>query len=254
MKKLFAIILTLFCVMNLINPVLAEAETWHCDTCGTDRSTQFCPVCGSQKPSDISGNAEDSLKPWPVISLEGTAVNLRPLGDEAMRHQAYFGPGKLYGQAGAYKPSKVINAAILFREGDYVLVDLDYETAGKRCVYFRSNTLLDAPDIKELDLQGYSAKTTMTMIPQQGPGNAYECVVQKKPSPYADWTVQELAGAFGGSVEIWEALQPRHNSVYLEKSSSVTVFFQTKGWVFAEFNCSLGLIRAWLPAAYVAVE
>lgn len=114
--------------------------------------------------------------------------------------------------------------------------------------------LLDAPDTKELDLKGYRAKTTMTMIPQQGPGNAYECVVQKEPSPYADWTVQELAGTFGGSVEIWEALQPRHNSVYLKAGSSVTVFFQTKGWIFAEFNCSLGLIRAWLPAAYVAAE
>lgn len=254
MKKTLIVLVALVCLTSLISPVLATGDTWYCDTCGTDRTTPFCPICGSQKPGDHSGSTDQLCPLWPARNTDGTAVILRPLEDENLRHQAYFGPGKTYGQAGAYKPYKVINATALFREGDYVLVDLNYETAGRRCVYFRSNMLLETSGIENLDLEGVSAKTTMTFIPQQGPGNAYECVVQTKPSPYADWTAEQLAGAFGGSVEIWEAVQPRHNSVYLEKGSPVTVFFQVDDWVFAEFSCSLGLIRAWLPAEYVAAE
>ena len=254
MKKALVVLVAMICVTSLIIPALAGEDTWYCDMCGLDRNTPFCPTCGSQKPVDRSGSTDHSHPIWPVRITEGTSVILRPLVDKDMRHQAYFGPDKTYGQAGAYKPYKVINATALFQEGDYVLVDLDYETAGRRCVYFRNNMLLETSDVKNLDLDGFSAKTTMTLIPHQGPGYEYEGIVQTKPSPYADWTLQQLVGAFGGSVEIWEALQPRHNSVYLEKGSSITVFFQTENWAFAEFSCSLGLIRAWLPVEYVVAE
>ena len=39
----------------------------------------------------------------------------------------------------------------------------------------------------------------------------------------------------------------------LEEGTDVNVFFETEGWVFAEFDCEMGTIRAWLPAEYVAV-
>ena len=200
-----------------------------------------------------AGALAGSGKTWPVIELDGEDTVLNSLSDSEGRRQAYYGPGSNYAQAGAYKPYKVLSAEALYREGNYTLVDMDYQTAGKRCVYFRTSYLTSqsapaaAPD-------RFPARTTVSLIPMCGPGLAYEAVVQKEPSPYADWDLLDLVGKFGGSWEIYEALQDRTYSVVLSQNSLVNVLFETEGWVFAEFECSIGMIRAWLPAEYVVAE
>ena len=198
--------------------------------------------------------AEEPVNPWPVLELEGMKVSLRPL-DEEGRHQAYFGPDNSYSGAGAYKPAKVISARALFQEGQYILVDMDYRTAGRRCVYFRYSSLNKANSIEMLNPEAYPAVTTTFLMPLLGPGNDYSTVVQTTPSKYEGLSLAELASLFGGSYEIMEALKAERNTIVLDQGTDVSVFFETSnGWVFAEFSCDLGRIRAWLPAEFISAK
>ncbi len=194
-----------------------------------------------------------SEKTWPVIELNGETTTLKPLSNSDERRQAYYGPDKYYAQAGAYKPYKVVSIKALYQEGDYTLVDMDYQTAGKRCVYFRTS-YLPGSSAPTASSDRYPASTTIDLIPMCGPGLAYETVTQRKPSPYADWDVISLVEKFAGSWEIYQALQDRKYAVVLPQDSRISILFEAEGWVFAEFDCSIGLIRAWLPAEYVAAE
>ena len=163
--------------------------------------------------------------PWPVISLTGSSTALKPSKDESRRYQSMFGPGKHYPGAGAYKPYKVTSATALMREGDYVLVDMSYKTVGRRILYFKVSSLTNA-SVEEVRLQAYPATATTTIQPLFGPGYAYDEV---------DVTTKNKTTA----------------KVTIGAGTRVSVFFEANGWVFAEFNCSIGLIRAWLPADQV---
>lgn len=204
--------------------------------------------------STVCANAfARSEKPWPVIELDGEATTLNTLSDSEGRRQSYYGPGNNYAQAGAYKPYKVVSAKALYREGNYTLVDMDYKTAGKRCVYFQTS-YLTSQFAQPASPERYPAKTTVSLIPMCGPGLAYETVIQREPSPYANMDWRDLVGEFGGSWEIYEALQDRTYTVIIPQDCHIDILFEANEWVFAEFNCSIGLIRAWLPAEYVIAE
>lgn len=100
-----------------------------------------------------------------------------------------------------------------------MLVDLDYPT-GRQIVYFKKIDLTTLPE-ETVELVPYPSATVCAVTPLLGPGNQY------------------------GKV--------KHNGkeVLLDADTPVNVFFETEGWVFAEFDCSIGLIRAWLPADQV---
>lgn len=162
---------------------------------------------------------------WPVISLTGSGTALKPSKDESRRFQSTFGPGKNYPGAGAYKPYKVTSATALMREGDYVLVDMSYKTVGRRILYFKASSLTNA-SVEEVRLRAYPATTMATIQPLFGPGYAYDEV---------EVTMQNKTTA----------------KVTIGAGTRVSVFFEANDWVFAEFNCAIGLIRAWLPADQV---
>ena len=193
---------------------------------------------------------------WPVRDTTGTRVSFRSFGnDSEQRHQSYYGPGKQYAQAGAYKPYKVKTASALFQEGDYVLVDFDYQTAGKHCVYFKASNLANKPYLETVNLTGYPAKTQNMLIPMCGLGSDYEYVTQRKKSKYATYDVTTLCALFGDTWIIYQTIVESYKDdkfcVYLEKGTRVNVFFESRGWVFAEFTCEAGLVRAWLPVSSV---
>ena len=160
-------------------------------------------------------------RPWPVISLTGYGTALKPSKDESRRYQSTFGPGRSYPGAGAYKPYKVTSMTALMREGEYVLVDMSYKTVGRRILYFKDSSLTNAM-AETANYPAYSAVTTTWIQPMFGPGYAYDEVEDQK-----------------------------NNRVTLGAGNRVNVFFEANGWVFAEFGCSLGVIRAWLPADQV---
>lgn len=254
MKKIVSVFLTFLFLISLMSFAGATGESWHCDTCNADRDTEFCPVCGAQKPVASSETSTwvcptcgrelpveynfcpddrtEKVLPagkWPIRILNGVGTSLKKLASTDDRHQSYAGPdGKAYSGTGAYKPFKVSSATALFREGNYVLVDITYKTVGRRCVYFKSSSLVNDA-VESVTLESVPAKVKVEIQPSYGPGAYYD----------------ELEKT------ITEKNKTRTDSVLLEPGTEIKVFFETNGWVFAEFNCSLGLVRAWLPAETV---
>ena len=224
MKKLISLILALACLSALVlSAACADGGSWTCPVCGETfpASYNFCPNDSTMRP--VSGGGS-----WPYMSLSGSGTALRSLKDESARHQSFFGPNrKNYPGAGAYKPYKVSRATALFREGDYVLVDMSYTTVGRRCVYFRASSLTNA-SVQAVTLSGHSARVTSRVQPHFGPGYEYDEV---------DRTVTNRKTGRNTT-----------EKVMVDAGSRITVFFECSGWVFAEFGSSLGTIRAWIPA------
>lgn len=176
--------------------------------------------------------AENSSGAWPIRQMGGTAVRLNTLDDSEARHQSFFGPAAQYPGAGAYKPGRVTDAIALFREGDYVLVDLSYRTVGRRCVYFRTSSLSKGT-VEEEKMKAYPAQILESVQPKFGPGAVYDDVEQTVRNP-------------------WTGVASRY-PVELRAGCDVSVFFETDGWVYAEFSCVIGLIRAWIPVECITV-
>ena len=279
MKKAtaFCLVMILLCTM-LAGIAYADGETWHCETCDADRDTAFCPVCGAKRPDpepsvwycptcgkEISneysfcpddGTAKPgSVSVWPKRDLTGTPVTIKPYPtnkdpDKTMRRQAYLGPDKnKYPGAGSYRPGMVTSAAALFREGDYIFVDLLYHEKEKRVVYFLDYSLQEVPaSLEFVSLTGQPATVSTGAVAMMGPGSDYEVLEISVKSKYADWDIDDLVDQFAGSYEIWRALQSNRYTVIVDEGTDITVFFEYNGWLFAEFGTAIGNVRAWLPA------
>ena len=174
-----------------------------------------------------TGPEQSGQGEWPERDLGGIPVIIKPYpnNDKQSRRQAYLGPEKnQYPGAGSYRPAMVNSASALFREGDYVLVDLLYETK-ERCVYFRTDSLQVVPASLELvTLTGYPAKIKQAAVAMMGPGNNYEAL---------ETTIKS-------------------QQAVLEPDTEIMVFFEYNGWVFAEFDIDVGKVRAWLAADMVS--
>lgn len=223
MKKMICLIAAMICLVSMITgAACADGGTWYCENCGTDRNTEWCPNCGARRPD----NGETD---WPMMNLIGSGTALNTLKDKEGRHQSFFGPNrKSYPGAGAYKPYKVTSATALFREGSYVLVDLSYRTVGRRCVYFLASSLVNS-NVEELSLnEAYTAITACEYQPRFGPGSIYD-------------PLERTVG-------------DKRYGIRIAKGTKIQVLFEMDHWVFAEFRCALGLVRAWFPldAVYAA--
>ena len=225
-----------------------------CDECGnyfamaydaTDGSTSphsfwngVCIECGYQEGSPVTdeGYDNESRKPrpsrlpqpvfqasgrWPQMSFRWVSTGFK---STKSRTQAYGGPDSVYPQVGAYKPNRQTSLYALYRENGYVFVDMDCE-GHKRCVYFHDYDLTNK-EADLIDLNAYSARTTRSFIPRYGPGMEYDAVVSKSGS--------------GNTSEV---------TVY--SGTQISALFEMNNWVFAQFNSSIGLIRAWFPVDVV---
>ena len=221
MKKAISILISMILIVSGIACAFADGSDWYCPTCGTHLSGDysFCYNDATPRPgntgSSYSGNGAGTSRPWPSIALGGTRTEPSKK-DPEYRIQAFHGPNKSYSGAGAYKIKKIVALKVLFSEGGFVYVDVQYKTVGRRCVYFQKGEL-KVKDAQELNLTPHPATTTGSVEPQLGPGYGY-----------AAFTEGALAGG-----------------------TSISVFFETDGWVFAEFNCSVGKARGWLPESQV---
>jgi len=159
-----------------------------------------------------SGTAAASGKPWPVTTYTRHTISIRPLAEDK-RVQSRCGPSTSYHGAGAYKTYKMTSTKALFVEGNFVLVELDYTTVGKRVIYFPVSSFYNVNGVPSETLSAVSAYTTASLIPAFGPGYAYD-------------TFDEAE---------------------ISSGTALSVFFEENGWVFAEFDSALGMVRAWIP-------
>lgn len=157
-------------------------------------------------------------RPWPVYDVLDTySVSIIPVGGEN-RVQSRCGPSKNYHGAGAYKPYKVTASSALFIEGSYMLVDLQYTTVGHRRVYFQTSAFSGTRSVPIAELTSFGAYTAAAVTPVFGPGGDYDVFTE-------------------AAVSAGVPLQ---------------VYFEENGWVFAEFPCDLGTVRAWLPVEQIS--
>ncbi len=248
MKKILMIISALVLLCSIaMTAALADGDSWYCDVCNAERTTRYCPICGKERPIPIppatvqnswicfkcgqEWPAEYNYCPddhqekiltsgnWPGWNLVGIGTQFKRLESESKRNQSYLGPNGSYGKGGGYKTwydGTKIKA--FFKEGSYVYVDLSYPTVGRRCLYFLA-TVLTSSNVDEVKLRAYSAKTASSVVPLYGPGMEYDKVTND-----------------------------RKKDIELSQGTEVKAFFESDGWVFAEFPCELGTIRAWIPA------
>lgn len=186
---------------------------------------------------------------WPVREIKGVPVELRTTIFKNAREQSFAGPSRAYALSGAFLSRRVVKATALLREGDSVLVYLDYANS-KRFVYFEKDSLVSA-DVGEEKLEGVAAKTKAVVWPvYYGPGKEYDIVTQRAVSRYANWDLIDLEELFDGDQEkIRRARKDAIHWVGLDAGVPVTVFFETNGWLYVEpSQCSIGQARFWIPA------
>ena len=213
-----------------------EPAGWTCPACGAEYPEDylFCPKDGTRQDKakqPESGGREPaaSVPKWPEIPMDGINVKLTAL-DKDNRHQSYFGPDrKKYPGSGAFVPRNVRAVTALFQEGGFILTDLDYPAVGRRCVYFMPYSIKNTSgrEIPVVTLTAYPAEVTESVQPAYGPGEVYD--VLKK-------------------AETAKNGQMMYRKVILEAGTEINVFFEMNGWAHAEFQCALGLVRAWVPA------
>lgn len=153
----------------------------------------------------------------PVFSevYHGSDAHLKYSNDESFRAISYMGPGKAFAEGGGYKPYKQKKITAYFEEDGFVFVDVQYQTAEERFVYIsksRFDQIGNIPSISSLDY--YNGTTTARIKPSWGPDNRFNSV----------------------------------ESLMVDTGMPVKVFFQENGFVYAEYMCSKGTVRMWLPA------
>ncbi len=213
-----------------------ESTGWICPVCGAEYPEDylFCPKDGSRKgeaeqPEPDGPEPGTSAHAWPEMPMDGISVKLSSL-DKDNRHQSYFGPDrKKYPGAGAFVPRNTRAATALFIDSGYILVDLDYPAVGRRCVYFMPYSIKNTSgrEIPEVTLTAHSAEVTESVQPAYGPGENYDVLKKSEKAKNG---------------------QMMQKPTILEAGTEIDVFFEMNGWVYAEFQCNLGLVRAWVPA------
>ena len=255
-RKGIAMVAAVLCLfMVLMGTASAESE-WYCNTCKETWTTAWCPICGEHRPEgektwicqtcgkewseEFNFCPDDRTEKmmtsgtWPALKLQGSDTGMKEYNPSTKRNrQARFGPNRDYPGAGLYSNSQIIKVKALLQEGNAVLVDMQTKGGGRRCVYFEEYTLKDYK-VDPVSMTTHPAKIVTPVQASYGPGEEYDLVEHKRIAPRTGETLRD--------------------DVILTEGASIDVFFETDGWVFAEFTCSIGLIRAWIPANCVIAK
>ena len=184
-------------------------------------------VSPTSTPTPIQ-TVEPSIESTPQLSVPvlsevypGSDAHLRKSGDEGFRVYSYTGPGKTFVPSGGYKPYKQRKITVFFEEDGWVLADVQYQTSEERVVSlpkYSFDSIGNIPTVSRLEY--YTGTTTASITPSWGPDNRFNSV----------------------------------SSLVVEKGTKLKVFFQENGFVYAEYVCTKGTVRMWLPANNVEVK
>ena len=167
-------------------------------------------------------NTPVAMPTVPVLSeaYPGSSAHLRNSKDESFRVYSYAGPGKDFVAAGGYKPYKQKSITVYFEEDDYVLADVSYQTVEERFIYLPKRNFDSIGNIPVVtNLTYYDGVTTANVTPSWGPDNRFHAV----------------------------------SVLAVNKGTSVKVYFQENGFVYAEYASGKGTARMWLPADQVEI-
>ena len=114
--KIFLIACLMLIIILSLFTAYGENHEWNCPSCGRrGNKGNYCGGCSypapwiglnSENEHQIENSTGEETKepeahgPWPVKEIEEVVVSLKTLGNDDMRHQAYYGPNKQYAQAG----------------------------------------------------------------------------------------------------------------------------------------------------------
>lgn len=295
MTKILTVACLFVMLFTMLTAACAEGAAWHCDHCDADLETEFCPICGEERPAvEEPAEAEEpeeavtawtcpvcgevlpmeynfcpndrtekvvSSGKWPVRIFEGTSVTMNSRG-KTVKEQTYMGPGRKYAQGGSFYKGSIRNMTALLKEGSFILVDMEYASSGKRCVYFKSSALNGSAE-QVGNMTAYPAVVTADVQPMQGPGKDYDPVKRTVIRKHTKKTYGKSDADEGSSVKSGgdntihsgktETYTTLHSDeIVLAKDAEISAFFEMNGWVYTEFECSAGWIRAWIPAAMVS--
>lgn len=190
---------------------------WQCTyTVYSLNGSRSGSTSSSQAGNTSASASAPAANPWPEREYEGKRTGVYELPRDK-RYQSRCGPSRSYHGGGAYKTYKISSIKALFIEDGYVYADLDYTSVGRRRLYFSEDIFTSLSGVPDVSLSGYSAKTTEKVTPRFGPGSKYDEFVEAK----------------------------------ISAGTSLEVFFEEDGWVFAEFDCGLGSVRAWIRESQV---
>ena len=242
--------MTVICmvVMLIIPMASCEQVTWDCPECGrTGNTGNYCGGCAhlapwleSATPAPTIVEVSPTSTPTPIQTVEpsiestpqlsvpvlsevypGLGAHLRKSGDEGFRVYSYTGPGKTFVPSGGYKPNKQRKITVYFEEDGWVLADVQYQTSEERVVSlpkYSFDPIGNIPTVSSLEY--YTGTTTASITPSWGPDNRFNSV----------------------------------SSLVVDKGTELKVFLQENGFVYAEYVCTKGTVRMWLPANNVEVK
>ena len=175
-----------------------------------------CIACGkkieyvTEKKETKSTAAQTTEKAQSSFTPVTKQITMRKLKDSNARRYSYGGPGKGYEATGGYKPAKVKNVYAWFTDGDYILVDVVYQTSSRRIVYMRNDEFTDVSGISTAKMTEISKKVSSTTMAKFGPGNEYgDYGTVKSGTPikvlltYKNYVFGEINGNAGKNVRIW---------------------------------------------------
>ena len=178
----------------------------------------FFPDGGASDAAAPTEAPQDEA-PWPTLSFDTTSVYAYDLPSDE-RIQSRCGPARTYHGGGGYKTYKIQDTQALFIENGYLFVDLTYQTVPRRRLYFATDLFSGWNNVEKMSFSAYAARTTTALTPLFGPGGQYD-------------TFDEAA---------------------IASATSLSVYFEEDGYVFAEFECELGPVRAWIPVDSVVSQ
>lgn len=161
MKKYIGIVIVLVLLFSVISSVSADGESWTCPKCNERRTTEYCSVCGKQRPvakdwycstcgkkltakdnfcpddgtAKASGNAnveeKITITPKPSRNLNDlprlSIVNTVKMSGGGSNVEVYTGPGSHYYRSASGKAAVhgAANVSAYGRIGDWVLIRYD---------------------------------------------------------------------------------------------------------------------------------
>ena len=205
----------------------ADTENVPTEEATEEQLTSVSAQADTQTPTDTP-IPTDTPAPSPVTVpavpsltelFPGTGSELRPFQKKDERITAYSGPGKDYVKIASSTPSGKEEIAY-FVENGWVFAYLKSQEPHMYFYTLEKNyrKLGDVPRTEALE--GLSGIMTEDAVPRWGPGEK-----------------------FGATEECLAA-----------EGTPVSVFFKDSGYVYAEYSCTQGKVRMWLPERSVQIN